>query len=160
MIKEVKTCSYHSTLLNEDFNTPFHAKAAELNTRIHIRKNVESLIDIIDYYNELCDEYKSAVHQGDSDSVAKYEQLLDETFNKFYEVGVHKLLFPENEDAAEVEFEKAMHEHYNESDTDDSDNTDECVEDVDVERAPSGGILVRVHKVKRSHCGNCNRCKQ
>lgn len=157
MIKEVKKCMYHSILLNEDFDTLSHAKAAELNIRIHIRKNIESLINIIDYYNELCDEYKSAVHQGDSESVEKYEQLLDETFNKFYELGVHKLLFPENEDSAEVEFEKAMRAYCGESDTDD---TAECMEDVDVERAPSSGILVKVHKVRRSHCGNCNRCKQ
>lgn len=157
MIKEVKKCIYHSTMLNEDFNTPDHAKAAELHTRIHIRKNIESLMDIIDYYNELRDEYDSAVKECDPESVKEYEQLLDEAFNKLYEVGVHKLMFPENADAATTEIAEELYKRYNEATTDDA---DECMEDVDVERAPSGGILVKVHKVKRSHCGDCNRCKQ
>lgn len=156
MIKEIKNVAYHSTLLNEDFKTPEAAKVAELHARIHIRKNIESLIDMAEYYNDLCDEYDAAKRNCNPEVLNRYEQMLDEAFNEFYEVGVHKLLFPENADAATAEIEKEFNERCNEEVAD----ANGSVEDIDVERAPSGGVLVKVHKVRKSHCDACKRCKQ
>lgn len=156
MIKEIKNVAYHSTLLNEDFKTPEAAKVAELHARIHIRKNIESLMDMAEYYNDLCDEYDAAKRNCNPEVLNRYEQMLDEAFNEFYEVGVHKLLFPKNADAATAEIEKEFNERCNKAVA----GANGSVEDIDVKRASSGGVSVKVHKVRRSHCGNCNRYKQ